>query len=59
MYDDDEDEYESMYPGYVDETKRAWLAEGAVYVGPDAATVKKLKDWLAKPDDPNDSSSQL
>ncbi len=54
MYDDDKDEYESMYPGYVDETKRAWLAEGAVYVGPDAATVKKLKDWLAKPDDQAD-----
>jgi hypothetical protein len=51
---EDEDEYESMYPGYVDETKRAWFAATAPSNGPDEALNKKLRDYLAKPVDPED-----
>lgn len=51
---EDDDEYESMYPGYVDETKRAWFAATALRNGPDEALNKKLREDLAKPVNPED-----
>jgi hypothetical protein len=52
VVDDDGDEYSELYPEYVDETKQAWLREGLnglLNSSPDAATRKRMLDWLNDP----------